>query len=62
MSSRHFLFVVGARVFSPKIAVGVEFASHCADLATSRAAIKVKTANRSKSPRISGSSFVVSTQ
>jgi hypothetical protein len=40
MSSRHFLFVVGARVFSPKIAVGAEFANHCADLATLRAAIK----------------------
>ena len=38
MSSRHFLFVIGARVLPPKIAVGAEFANRCVDLATLRAA------------------------
>jgi hypothetical protein len=39
MSSRHFLFVIGARVLPPKIAVGAEFANRCVDLATVRAGI-----------------------
>jgi hypothetical protein len=35
---RHFLLVIGGRVLPPKIAVGAEFASRSADLATARAA------------------------
>lgn len=39
MSRRHFLFVIGARAFPPKMAVGSKFASPSAALGTLRAAI-----------------------
>ena len=38
MSSRRFLFVVGALTLPSHIAVGTEFANRCVDLATVRAA------------------------
>jgi len=37
--SRHYLFLIGARVFPSKIGVGAEFANCSVDLATVRAAI-----------------------
>jgi hypothetical protein len=39
MSTRHFLFVIGARMLPPKVAVGAEFANRGLGLATMSAAI-----------------------
>ena len=40
MSSRHFLFVIGAYVLRSKTAVGGEFADLCVNLANVRAAVE----------------------
>ena len=40
MSSRHFLFVIGAHALRSKTAVAPEFASRCVDVATVRAAVQ----------------------
>jgi len=62
MSSRRFLFVVGAPARLPRIAVSPEFANRCVDLATVRAATTGQNGKLIELRPMNGSSAAASAQ
>ena len=62
MSSRHFLFVIGAHVLRSKTAVGGNSPTSASISRMCALRSKVNTASQSRSRRISGGSFAASTQ